>query len=603
MVTMSECVESSLAESYCYSDIMKARIECLIHESKSFLSIQKPEQAIKRINRALVLNPRDPYLYQLRAKALFQSKDYILAIQNITKALRLAPSDHLLQEMLAVTHGCYADTLYDQGLYEKALDHYNVVYNVLPHYLIKCISCYIHLKDYQPAMTLLKTKISDDVPNKVDLLLMRAKLHLLFGNATKCYCDVQAALQFDSSSKEAIELRNELEKRTNNAHKQALHFCLMDRRKEALFKIDAAIDSDPHNAKHHILRGALQRKLHSYNEAIDDFLTAMNKIAHNYEDPIYQQASKQLVLTYNEFAVNCFKNGFFNEALTLLNKAIKEDKSEPGLYINRGDCFYKQSQYGFALADYQVAYELSLSVSSGLHYRLAVVHYTLGMMDFAQKVLSLAEDHFTMALFHSPHTARFYTCRARIRNERNKVSEAQDDIILSLLLHPDDTECLPLVSQIFPGCSVQDLVLSNHAQQLKDLLSYSSRESSLPKENTVTMSKSSTYISELLEGITVLAKSFSEPTCKPDAINSHSLLPAQKNLHVHVSGWTKIDKTLSNLLKFTDTSSLQHCMEETDFHALLLYTKKKCTNEVHKILYGSPNFPDLPPKIIMQQET
>lgn len=30
------------------------------------------------------------------------------------------------------------------------------------------------------------------------------------------------------------------------------------------------------------------------------------------------------------------RNSFFHEALTLLNKAIKEDKSEPGLYINRG---------------------------------------------------------------------------------------------------------------------------------------------------------------------------------------------------------------------------------------------------------------------------
>ena len=30
------------------------------------------------------------------------------------------------------------------------------------------------------------------------------------------------------------------------------------------------------------------------------------------------------------------RNGFFHEALTLLNKAIKEDKSEPDLYINRG---------------------------------------------------------------------------------------------------------------------------------------------------------------------------------------------------------------------------------------------------------------------------
>ena len=198
------------------------------------------------------------------------------------------------------------------------------------------------------------------------------------------------------------------------------------------------------------------------------------------------------------------------------------------------------------------------------------------------------------------------------------------------MLHPDDTECLPLVSQIFPGCSVQDLVLSNHAQQLKELLLYSSRESISPKGNTVTMSRSSTYISELLDGITFLARSFSEATCKSDAISSQGLFPVKKSqlivmqllllLTIDLSGWTKIDKTLSNLLKFTDISSLQHCMEEADFHALILYTKKKvsfhpqsqflssiftlqCTNEVHKILYGSPNFPELPPKIIKHQKT
>lgn len=55
------------------------------------------------------------------------------------------------------------------------------------------------------------------------------------------------------------------------------------------------------------IRGALQRQMHSYNEAVDDFLAAMNKIGHSYENPIYQEASKQLVLTFNDFAVNCFK--------------------------------------------------------------------------------------------------------------------------------------------------------------------------------------------------------------------------------------------------------------------------------------------------------
>ena len=39
--------------------------------------------------------------------------------------------------MLAITHGCYADSLYKQELYQEALGHYNLVYDVLPQYLIK----------------------------------------------------------------------------------------------------------------------------------------------------------------------------------------------------------------------------------------------------------------------------------------------------------------------------------------------------------------------------------------------------------------------------------------------------------------------------------
>ena len=53
----------------------------------------KPLQAIGRINRAFVHDSRDPSLYQLRADAFFQLRDYPSAIQNISKALRLAPSN------------------------------------------------------------------------------------------------------------------------------------------------------------------------------------------------------------------------------------------------------------------------------------------------------------------------------------------------------------------------------------------------------------------------------------------------------------------------------------------------------------------------------
>lgn len=83
-------------------------------------------------------------------------------------------------------------------------------------------------------------------------------------------------------------------------------------------------------------RGALHRKLNDFNAAIDDFLLALDKCDHNEEDKVYINSQRQLLLTYNDFAVECFSKGFFEEAIILLNKAIKGEKSEKSLYVNRG---------------------------------------------------------------------------------------------------------------------------------------------------------------------------------------------------------------------------------------------------------------------------
>lgn len=49
-----------------------------------------------------------------------------------------------------------------------------------------------------------------------------------------------------------------------------------------------------------------------------------------------QDAHVQLVLAYNDFAVQCFTQGFYSEATMLLTKAIHEQRDESGLFINRG---------------------------------------------------------------------------------------------------------------------------------------------------------------------------------------------------------------------------------------------------------------------------
>lgn len=83
-------------------------------------------------------------------------------------------------------------------------------------------------------------------------------------------------------------------------------------------------------------RGALHRKLGDFNAAIDDFLLALDKCDHNEESSVYIDSQRQLLLTYNDFAVECFSKGFYEEAIILLNKAIKGEKREKGLYVNRG---------------------------------------------------------------------------------------------------------------------------------------------------------------------------------------------------------------------------------------------------------------------------
>ena len=86
-------------------------------------------------------------------------------------------------------------------------------------------------------------------------------------------------------------------------------------------------------------RGALQRHLADFNAAIDDYLLALDKTDHDESSPVYIEAQRQLLLTYNDFAVECFTKGHLEEAIILLNKAIKGEKKEKGLYINRGGQF------------------------------------------------------------------------------------------------------------------------------------------------------------------------------------------------------------------------------------------------------------------------
>lgn len=82
-------------------------------------------------------------------------------------------------------------------------------------------------------------------------------------------------------------------------------------------------------------RGTLYRRLQQFDPAVEDFLKALHMVTDS-QDKLVQQTQRQLLLTYNDFAVHCYTHGAYHEGVLLLNKAIRDEQNEKGLYINRG---------------------------------------------------------------------------------------------------------------------------------------------------------------------------------------------------------------------------------------------------------------------------
>lgn len=79
----------------------------------------------------------------------------------------------------------------------------------------------------------------------------------------------------------------------------------------------------------------MYRRLRDFDAAVEDFLKALDMMSEHQEDMV-RQAQRQLLLAYNDFALHCYTQGAYQEGVLLLNKVLKDEQREKGLYINRG---------------------------------------------------------------------------------------------------------------------------------------------------------------------------------------------------------------------------------------------------------------------------
>ncbi|KAK7094923.1 tetratricopeptide repeat protein 16-like isoform X2 [Littorina saxatilis] len=426
---------------------------------------------ITSLSKAINLKGDEAVFYRQRGEAFVQLCDFQSAILNYKKACLLASNDVSAYQRLTFLFYFHGQCLFDQRLYPEALEAFSRAAEMDPDnvgYHIRSISCLAALQRHGECLALVNKRLEVDHDNP-DLYVMRARLHEMFRNTTLCYYDVKDALGLQPDHPEAVQMMMSLERKAAESKLQAMQLNIVGKHREALQKISIAIETNPSVAEYHVLRGALHRKLNDFNAAIDDFLLALDKCDHNEESPVYSSAQRQLLLTYNDFSVECFTKGFYDEAVILLNKAIKGEKNEKGLYINRGDCFFKQGELNFALQDYLQALELDGS-DTAVGARISVIHNEFGVNLYQEKNYVDAEAKFSLALQYNPHVGQYYISRSRARYMLEDMAGARHDLLLGLLLDPTNEDILSILARLFPGRSVADVINSPAADASRAVL-------------------------------------------------------------------------------------------------------------------------------------
>ncbi|XP_066295374.1 uncharacterized protein [Branchiostoma lanceolatum] len=538
----------------------------------------KFEDALVAFSKAINLRPQDADAYVQRGEIYLWMCDFQSAILNYKKACTIRINSSELYSRLAFIYYFQGQTFFDQQLYAEALESFTRAAEIRPDvigYHTRSVACLAALHRYGECLALVNQRLEEERDN-ADLYVMRARLHELFRNSTLCYYDVKDALSLDPEQPEAQAMFTKLEKKAEDYHNHACQLSINGKSNEALQKISMAIETNPSIPEFHVLRGATHRRLGDFNSAIDDYLLALDKTDHNEQDPTYMEGQRQLLLTYNDFAVECFQKGFYDEAIILLNKAIKGEKREKGLYINRGDCFFRQGDLHFALADYHQALELDPE-DWAVRSRIAVVHSEFGVLDYEERNYQESETRFSLAIQNNPKVARFYVYRARARYMMENIRGAREDILMSLHLDPSSDEILSILSRLFPGKSVGEVMKSKAAKAAKLTLDQMLYMAAAPSHRLPPVDRSHSA-----PELSLAVDSSDDTTDKGVQVSEEPYV--LKDMPKKKKSLVKGPFPGTKVKRPPILPDLKMCMEERDFHLQIAKGKKKITIGLKKVL-------------------
>ncbi|KAM4577069.1 tetratricopeptide repeat protein 16-like [Odontesthes bonariensis] len=434
------------------------------------------ERAIVCFSKAIFLQPEQTELYVSQGEVYLQLCDFQSAAACYKQASALQPG--AFNDRLGFIYYLQGQCLFDRGLFLEALKAFSRAVEMKPEseaYELRHLGCLIAADRHTEGLKLLTDRITQS-PTAGGYVL-RARLHKLMNQ------DAESALVLNPVCPEAKALLLQLQEASEEARQQAVDRTLLGQLHEALCLINVALEYSPQDGRLYLFRGTLYRRLKDFTAATEDLIQAVElseeeegrkevtgqagaKDKKDESSSVQEDAQFQLVLTNNDFAVQCISKGLYDEALLLLNKAIAGEKGLPCLYLNRGDCFFKQGEWHYARADYQQAEEMQPD-DPAVWNRLAVIHNTLGLFYFHHGHFQEAVEMLSLAVRYNPTASRYYESRSKAFRKLLHIREAREDFICLLILDPSNEEVPPMLMSLFPGSNTSDVLSSPKGQAIK----------------------------------------------------------------------------------------------------------------------------------------
>ncbi|XP_039906548.1 tetratricopeptide repeat protein 16 isoform X6 [Simochromis diagramma] len=416
------------------------------------------ERAVICFSKAITLQPQQVQLYVSQAEAYLQLCDFQSAAACYKQAWLLEPG--AFEDRLAFIYYLQGQCLFDQGFFVDALEAFSKAAEVKPGcraHKVRSLACLTALGRHTDCLKLVNDWMASEGPTS-DLYILRARLHKELNKTSVCYHDVQLALALNPTCPVAGALQLQLREASEQARQRAVDKALCGELPEALCMINIALANSPEDGGLYLFRGTLYRRMKNFIPAIEDIIQAV-ELSGEEEKGGQQEIRSQ--------KVECFCKGLYAEATLLLNKAIEEEKGQAGLYVNRGDCFFKQSYWHYALADYRQAEEMMQPNDPAVRLRLAVIYNTLGSLCFQDGRFQEAVDMFSLAIQHNPASSHYYESRSKAFRKLLNLSGARQDFICMLILDPTHEEVAPMLMSLFPGCRVSDVLSSPKGQAIR----------------------------------------------------------------------------------------------------------------------------------------